>query len=408
MHAALVIPEPDLARRVTTDSLLGEVALDLYRLAAGREPVIPLPFTVIAIPEIATAVLRDEQRFAKEYRFLEMLAQGRFTANGSEWRRRAALTQPVYRRAPETLTEAEIQGIYETALQRKLELPDISLFDCFIAGAMGVVSACMGLGDPLPWPADAVAEARAALKIPLCVSLCGHSAESSDSVRESLAGFFRRIEAVWKARDDVRAMLRQFETDGRGIDGFNPVGELIQNVMAATETTASALMWCVECLARFPATRQSIDKPDNDGCLNEFIDEVLRLFPPIPMVMRRCMESGAVEGLTFGIDDVIAISFVGLHCHPGHWAAPLTFDPSREEWRRAQSERAAYFPFSTGPRICGGARLALMEMRGGIRAFTRLFTTLGFAGPLAIDYSLTSRPHRQIEDRIQPLRGAGG
>lgn len=68
----------------------------------------------------------------------------------------------------------------------------------------------------------------------------------------------------------------------------------------------------------------------------------------------------------------------------------------------------ALVAFPTGLRIRGGARLALMEMCGGIRAFTRLFATLECAGPLAIDYSLTSRPHPRIEDYVQPLSGPGG
>jgi cytochrome P450 len=408
VHTAIEIPEPDRHATITTESLLAEIALDLYRLAAGRGPVIPLPFTVIAVPTIATAVLRDEHRFAKEYRFLELLAEGRFTANGPAWRRRAALTQPLYRQAPEAVGESVIEQIYTTALQRKVRHPETALFECFVDGAVGVISTCLGLAEPLPWPAKAVARARKALKIPLCVSLCGHGAESVESVRETLAAFFREIENVWRDRDDVQSVLQGLATDGRGITGFNPVGELIQNVMAATETTASALMWCVECMARFPECRSGIDSPDTNGGLESFIDEVLRLFPPIPMVMRRCTDAGVVDGLAFQTDDVIAISFVGLHCHPSHWATPLAFDPYRDEWRRPQAERNAYFPFSTGPRICGGARLALMEMRGGIRAFTRLFATLEFAGPLAIDYSLTSRPHPRIEDFVQPLSGAGG
>jgi len=71
-----------------------------------------------------------------------------------------------------------------------------------VDSAVGVISACMGLAEPLPWPAKAGARARTALELPLCVSLCGHGAESVESVWELLADFFRDIETGWRDRDD--------------------------------------------------------------------------------------------------------------------------------------------------------------------------------------------------------------
>jgi len=122
VQIVIEILEPDLHATITTDSLLAEIALDLYRLAAGRGPVAPLPVTVIAAPAIATAIPRDEHQFAKEYRFLELLAEGRFTANGLAWRRRAALTQPLYRHAPEVVVESDIERIYTQSCNAECDI----------------------------------------------------------------------------------------------------------------------------------------------------------------------------------------------------------------------------------------------------------------------------------------------
>lgn len=392
------IAEPDMTAVVTTDSLLAQIAADLYRLAAGRPPLLPLPMPVIAAPAIATGILRDETAFAKEYRFLEMLARGRFSTNGGEWRRRAALTQPFYRAGVENVSEAEIAAIYRRSLLRRIAEPERRLFQCFLDAAVHVMSRALGLQDPLPWPAESATLAREVLRIPLCFSLCGHAARSSAEVCQTLAGFFQEVEREWMRVPEVRALLRDIEARVDGVQEFNAVGELIQNVMAASETTASALLWAVESLARFTEPHDELDP----SRLQSFLDEVLRLFPPIPMVMRRCQADTTIAGMRFSAEEVYAISFVGLHCHPEHWSDPFRFDPGRTEWAARPTERVAYYPFSTGPRLCGGARLATAELVAGLHVFLDLFRVDRLCGPIGFDYGLTSRPTARVEACVVP------
>lgn len=401
MSTRLHIPAADPNAKVTTDFLLGQIALDLYRLADGQAPAMPLAMPVIASPEIATEVLRDESSFAKEYRFLEMLARGRFTANGSDWRRRTPLTQPFYRGSTDAISESEIEALYENSLRRRLSPSPPSLFQCFLDAAVGVMARAFGLDAPLAWPAAPVAEARKMLRIPLCYSLCGYAERSSAEVCNALAGFFGEVEAIWKSDAAMRSLLATLDERAAGWAEFSATGEMIQNVMAASETTASALLWTVEALARFPDEAPETPESSHD----RFIDEVLRLFPPIPLVIRRCTEATVAAGMEFVPDEIFAISFVGMHCHAGHWARPLSFLTGRAEWAQPAQLRQAFQPFSMGPRLCGGARLAAAELRAGLRAFRRLFQVEPWSAPLAIEYGLTSRPPDRIEATVHPRAG---
>jgi len=398
MTGNVEIPAADMQAPVTTDFLLGQIALDLYRMADEQPPVLPLAMPVIAAPEIVTAVLRDEGSFNKEYQFLEMLAQGRFSANGSDWRRRVPLTQPSYRTGADVVSEAEIEAVYAASLQRRRTSMGPTLFQCFLDAAVAVMARAFGLSAPLPWPAESVADARANLLVPLCYSLCGHASRSSADICHSLAGFFSEIESLWMATPEVRGLLEDLRRRAVGIEGFNPVGELIQNVMAASETTASALLWAVEAGARFEAEPAAAAPFD----LDRFLDEVLRVFPPIPLVIRRCAHDTTVAGMRFEADHVFAISFVGMHCHRSYWSEPLRFDAGRPEWNQPAASRPAFQPFSTGPRLCGGARLAHAELRAGLRAFRRLFRVEPLKAPLAIQYGLTSRPTERIDQFVHP------
>jgi cytochrome P450 len=55
---------------------------------------------------------------------------------------------------------------------------------------------------------------------------------------------------------------------------------------------------------------------------------------------------------------------IGLHQNPAAWEAPREFRLERHEGGQQSrpDRRSVFLPFSAGPRICGGARFAQMEM----------------------------------------------
>jgi cytochrome P450 len=90
--------------------------------------------------------------------------------------------------------------------------------------------------------------------------------------------------------------------------------------------------------------------------------EVLRLYPPVPMMVREntCPEEMRDRKVAPGAQ--IVLSPWHLHRHERIWDRPDEFDPSR--WQTEENRvcaRDAYMPFSAGPRVCTGAGFAMVE-----------------------------------------------
>ena len=55
-------------------------------------------------------------------------------------------------------------------------------------------------------------------------------------------------------------------------------------------------------------------------------------------------------------------------------------------------DRTAFIPFLAGPRICGGSRLARIELSGGLRALVEQFVVHNDTGEIAFDYAIALHP----------------
>ena len=154
-------------------------------------------------------------------------------------------------------------------------------------------------------------------------------------------------------------------------------------VLAATETTANALAWCLVMLDRSPGVLADLRKTlategdSSEWLLDGVILETLRLFPPVWANERQAVESVEEAGRRWEPGDRAVISTYHLHRHPEFWGEPDRFDPARFQpsadgpWR--PPHRFAYFPFGAGPHLCIGRHLAMLEMRWILRHLLRIF-----------------------------------
>ncbi len=141
--------------------------------------------------------------------------------------------------------------------------------------------------------------------------------------------------------------------------------ELLALLMVGHETTATALGWAVERLARQPETArrlaQSLDGGD-DSYLSAFISEVLRWRPPVVDAVRELREPATVLGHPLPAGTLVMVSPVLVHHNPGSYPEPDVFRPERFlEPRRSQV--GDWIPFGGGRRHCLGAELAVFEMQ---------------------------------------------
>ena len=156
-------------------------------------------------------------------------------------------------------------------------------------------------------------------------------------------------------------------------------GEMVDQVaiffLAGHETSASALAWSLYLLATHPQAQDRVAAEAADFAADpqfarlstlrftrDVFREALRLYPPVPMMVRQNLKTEDFRGRTVSPGAQVVLSPWHLHRHERIWPNPDGFDPDR--WADPATKacaRDAYMPFSSGPRVCTGAGFAMVE-----------------------------------------------
>jgi cytochrome P450 len=208
-----------------------------------------------------------------------------------------------------------------------------------------------------------------------------------------------RADPHLEERDDVLSLLLQARhEDGRPMSDEELRDELMTLLVAGHETTATALAWAIEALARHPHVlvrlRDEIDRGE-DAYLDAVVKETLRLRPVVALVLRRLTEPMEIGGRTLPAGVSVAPCIYLLHRRPDLYPDPRAFRPERFLERPAGTY--TWIPFGGGVRRCLGASFAQFEMRVVLR---ELVARLDLApGSL--------RPERRVRRAIffSPSRG---
>ncbi|KAI0897593.1 cytochrome P450 [Annulohypoxylon nitens] len=192
--------------------------------------------------------------------------------------------------------------------------------------------------------------------------------------------------------------------------------QIVQAMMAATETTASLISHTIRNLASHPNIANQVrdevlaisDKPlDFDQLpriksLQRAITETLRLYPVFPQMNRVALKDTIlpVGGGKDGTAPVFApagtlmnTSFAALHRDPKYWGADaLEFRPSR--WENDYSPPPfAFMPFGAGPRQCLGQHKATAEAGYIVSRILQEFSVIKFEDdkPYQAQVALTAK-----------------
>jgi cytochrome P450 len=146
--------------------------------------------------------------------------------------------------------------------------------------------------------------------------------------------------------------------------------------LAGHETSASTIAWALWLLAADPATQarlaaeaRAVLTPGSGYAdlsrltvTRNVLRETLRLYPPVPMMVREARCPLTLRGRAVPKGSQIVLSPWHLHRSDRHWDRPDDFLPDRWDTEAGrQAVRSAYMPFSAGPRVCPGAGFALAE-----------------------------------------------
>jgi cytochrome P450 len=203
---------------------------------------------------------------------------------------------------------------------------------------------------------------------------------SAARIRGLIAGLCRARSvqiAAGCAPDDLATKIMQTADPltGACFAGDEMVDQVAIFFLAGHETSASALGWGLYLLALYPEVQERLaDEAAALSAVPEFSEmarlkytrdvfrEVLRLYPPVPMMVREARCPEIFRGRRIGRGAQIVLSPWHLHRHERIWENPDDFDPDR--WSRAEtraSARDGYMPFSAGARVCTGAGFAMVE-----------------------------------------------
>ena len=183
----------------------------------------------------------------------------------------------------------------------------------------------------------------------------------------------RRAARDLDQRDDILSLLvAARHEDGSPMSDREIRDELLTLLVAGHETTATALSWAVERLARHPqklARLRAEVLAGEDAYLTATIQETLRLRPVIVLVVRRLTEPVEIGGYEIPAGAALTPSIHLVHRDPAIYPEPDRFLPER--FLDNPPGTYTWIPFGGGVRRCLGAAFAQFEMAVVLRELVR-------------------------------------
>ncbi|HUA04206.1 MAG TPA: cytochrome P450 [Solirubrobacteraceae bacterium] len=142
--------------------------------------------------------------------------------------------------------------------------------------------------------------------------------------------------------------------------------QLVALLVGGHDSSAAALAWAFELLARSPGVQERL-RDDDPAYLDAVVKEVLRARPALTIAPRLLLEPTSIAGRAIPAGVQVA-ACLWLACRREDlWPGASEFRPER--WLEGPAPNPmSWIPFGGGVRRCAGAPFAEMEMREVLRA----------------------------------------
>jgi cytochrome P450 len=399
----------------------------------------PLTLYLVAHPDGVKHVLQDNAANyprppAVRDRLQAIVGDGLVGAEGADWVRSRRMAQPAFRRHRldrfcELFAEAtaEVLGSWERAVELgrpldvEAEMVRISLAN--LGASLFQADWRRDLDRVGPAVTEILAFANSRLtsvidtsRLPLPSTRRFHRRlELLDSILYPLIAQRRQSPG---GGDLVSMLVDARDQDGARLTDKQVRDETISFFIAGHATIASALTWTWYLLSRHPESwrrlRAEADevlggRPPGPADLPRLryagmvVQEAMRLYPPIYLVLRRALADDRVGGYRIPAGADIALCPYVTHRHPAFWDNPEGFDPQRFDPEQAgRRHRMAFFPFSGGPRRCIGEGYAQLQLPLVVAMVSQRYRLcLLPARPPEIGVAVTLRPRTRMLMRVE-------
>ncbi|KAF2852264.1 cytochrome P450 monooxygenase-like protein [Plenodomus tracheiphilus IPT5] len=208
--------------------------------------------------------------------------------------------------------------------------------------------------------------------------------------RRRLAHFSHSVDRVTKRLEKGRVSdgvdlwdLVLEQKEGKGLSRKEMDSNAALFMVAGTETTATLVSGLTFYLLSTPESMRKLTEEirgtfSNDGdmtmeklaalpYLNACIKETFRVYPPVPLIMPRCVpeDGSTIVGQFIPPGTSVGIPQHATFTHPRNFKMPMEYIPERwlGDKRFEGDQRSAVQPFSVGTRDCLGKNMAHHEMR---------------------------------------------
>ncbi len=200
-------------------------------------------------------------------------------------------------------------------------------------------------------------------------------------LQELVGAIVRKREAqTEKPTDLFQSLIDMRYKDGNKLTENEITGLLIGAIFAGHHTSSGTAAWVLLELLKNPQLlRKTRDEMDNllgekgdvtfqslreMPMLENVLKEVLRLHPPLIILMRKVSQDLHFKGCTIKAGDMIWACPPVTHRMPSLFANPQVFDPDRfSPDRKEDKNLMAYQPFGGGKHKCSGNAFAMFQIK---------------------------------------------
>ena len=214
----------------------------------------------------------------------------------------------------------------------------------------------------------------------------------------------KREQQTEKPTDMFQMLIDTHYDDGSKLSSDEITGILVAAIFAGHHTSSGTAAWVLLELLKHPTilreVRQELD--DQFGAdgevtfqslrdtpkLENTLKEVLRLHPPLIVLMRQVTEDLPFKNYVIKAGDMVWASPPVTHRMQQLFDNPDAFDPDRYSEPRSQDKNLmAYQPFGGGKHKCSGNAFAMFQIKAIFAVLLRRY-----------DFELVDPPHTYVDD----------